>query len=210
MALKQAPDALYKAYRSEPGLRPVAHPVDTFVRTFPDQNAGSELLQLADALKGLQPKLEAYFGAKREEATEAETAAGIKAYEENRKNWAEYLKEHPEHAGFSPHFQKGYRSMWLREQARRMSQDKRDAYDKGITVDVGGKQVDIREVEDAQAFENWSGTYNQDWIKANLGDIDPKEFAEHFLPIINQYDSQLTQLHIAQRAAAYKEGYANA
>lgn len=210
MAVKHAPDALYKVFRPEPSLRPVARPVDTFVQERPDPTAGSGLAQLADALKNLQPKLGAYFDSRREELIEEEIAAGIKAYEENRKAWAEYLKEHPEHVGYSPHFQKGYRSMWLREQARRMAQEKMDVYNKGVMVDVGGKQVNIQEVEDAQAFEDWSGSFNKTWVESHLGQVDPREFAEYFLPVVNQFDSQLLQAHIAQRAEAYKVGYREA
>ena len=80
MALRQAPDALYKSFRPEPGLRPVARPVDTVVQTHPDPTAGSELAQLADALKSLQPKLTAYFDSRRGELIEKEIAEGIKAY----------------------------------------------------------------------------------------------------------------------------------
>lgn len=210
MALRQAPDALYKSFRPEPGLRPVARPVDTFVQTHPDPTAGSELAQLADALKSLQPKLTAYFDSRREELIEKEIAEGVKAYEENRKAWTEYLKEHPEHAGYSPHFQKGYRSMWFREQARRMAQEKMDAYSKGVMVDVGGRQVNIQEVEDAQAFEDWSGSFNKTWVETHLGQVDSLEFAEYFLPVVSQFDSQLLQSHIAQRAEAYKVGYREA
>ena len=207
MAIKQTPDALYKAYRSEPGLRPVAQPVDTFVKSYADPSAGSELTQLAQALEGLQPQLNQYFDKKREEATEAELAEGRKAYETNKLQWQEYLKQHPEHRGFSPHFQKGYRGMYLREQARKYVAELNDAYNKGATIDIDGKQVDVRTIEDASGFENWKASFTRDWYSTHLSDIAPTEFNESFLPIAEEGGASLTSSHVRQRAAAYDAAY---
>ena len=143
----------------EPGgnvalLRPVASPVDTYVRP-----GRSNLRDVAESLASIEPELKEFLDGRARKEAEADKLRGEAAfYRNNSEGYAEAVRSGKIPAQSSPAFVRAY---------------------KNAQGNVAGHQLEDRFWQDYVA---WSGKYNEDadfdtwtaeWIAKNIGTDDP-------------------------------------
>lgn len=206
MAIKV--EKLSRSFRSAPSLSGTIRPVDPFYRTAPDTNAGASLLELGKALEKIQPSITRFAEIKTQEWEESQIAEGRKLFEQNRHDWAEFVKAHPEQRGANPYLRKGYRLGQYAKAGLELAQAKMDAYVKGATVLRDGVEQDVRTLDDPSAFQEWSDKFDKEWMQKRFDgapDFDATEWATAYIPTSQEFNGKLLGMHLNQRNDAYVE-----
>ena len=198
--------------KEEPTLQPTANRPDAYVA--PEANIigkpqkDGAMTQLAQALSGIEPKLNRFFAQEKEQLTQDEIAQGVQEFHQNRQDWQTYLQAHPEATGLSPHFQRGYRQAWLQNQSVGMEQALEDQYKKNPQVVLPGSDtpVSLHDTDDPRALQLWINQASSEYLQKNVGKTDPLDFAQHLAPAVRAITARLSNQQVELRKAAYVEG----
>lgn len=137
-------------------LRPVAAPVDTYVKPGP-----SQLEQLAESIKPISKELQVYFDNKAAKAKEEDEIRGKAAYYgENREVIAQAVREGKVPPQYSPAFMRGFKNSQGDVAGSRLQADFLRDYN----------AWDGKNSEDPEAYDAWATK----WLEGRMGTDDPE------------------------------------
>lgn len=223
-----------------PRLRASATPVDTFVRPRAEAEpvrppTTNTFLQIADALKSVEPKLNRYLEARHGEHVREQEALGIQAelkgavdgIETNRLGWRQLIentrKEDGKNGtrnaeillGQSPHFKRGYQ----RSQADNMGMAFYDAlltkWGENPEVQLpDGSTTNLHQSDNPVALQAFISEQTQAFMEENdVGRMDPSIVQEVLIPRLQQARGQLAnrqaEFRLGEQRREYTEEFSN-
>lgn len=186
--------------------------VDTFVRPALADNMDSarRYAQLAEGLSQFEAGFAKWRDVRFRQFTEEELAKSRQEWEATRKPWADYVREHPEAAGFSPWFRRGYMELSARNEAEQLSRDILTELERNPEVsytDDAGHQVTthVNDTDSPEALEAFLAGRMED-ISARFRESDPLIHAAAVAPVLEQTRAAAHDYQRKARARAYEEG----
>jgi hypothetical protein len=155
-----------------PSLTAVSAPVDRFVQPFQQAAAMPPMTGLAEALAKINPALQGYLDTTHKDYVTSETAAGFNSearvdpkarFEANREGRSKLInsaRAQDKEAGTSngdkiaassPHFQRGFMKARINRLGMGLQDHLASEWRKNPTIDVNGRQVSLRSVDDPNA-----------------------------------------------------------
>ncbi|TNC93807.1 MAG: hypothetical protein FD119_3726 [Stygiobacter sp.] len=203
------------------GLTPAARPVDTYSRPAErgvmKPNLDNPLLQLGEALKWVNPKIDSFLLASKKEQEETATNYGY-SLNANRENFNGFMdrlkKEDPDRyeqiKGMNPHVEIGFNRAHLEGQGLVYSTALAQALTENPTVEVKDavtgqpRQVSLFESKDPTVIHGWMNTHLQKWMTENgMGNTDTNLLMEAFYPRVQAAQAQLAN----RRAVEFQNEY---
>jgi hypothetical protein len=159
---------------ADPGLRPMASPVDAFVRPVNtvDQNAGAKAAQLAQALGTLAPTLNRFAVSMQERSNQRNTEEGQLAAAEAARQGMSFKQAVDKGVlarTDNPFFVRGAKEQFGRIAADRMHTD--------LSVSL---EEALKDESDPEKVTTALQTAQQEWVKSNVGDETGGEFQTGF------------------------------
>lgn len=199
-------DRVQVADLSQVQLRPEARGGDTYYRPQAEavqQQADPMLVQLAEGLGKMQPKLMELGMHFLDKQNKEEAAQGNQAYRDalmkdadlNKKGFKDLVDQGVIPAGASPWFQKG----WREQQLRNMGEE----YGRDVTL-AWNANGDLKNSDDPGKLNQFLAQQSQSFrekIKASGSDFRPSELAEVLDPILDHYNHNVGQQHVQFRVS---------
>lgn len=199
-------DRVQVADLSQVQLRPEARGGDTYYRPQADpvqQQADPMLVQLAEGLGKMQPKLMELGMHFLDKQNKEEAAQGNQAYRDalmkdadlNKKGFKDLVDQGVIPAGASPWFQKG----WREQQLRNMGEE----YGRDVTL-AWNANGDLKNSDDPGKLNQFLAQQSQTFrekIKASGSEFRPAELAEVLDPILDHYNHNVGQQHVQFRVS---------
>lgn len=166
-------------------LRTFANPVRTGY-TSRDVPSTAPIMALANALSDIQPSLTRFAAKQQEQQREDDTAKGVSLYEleGNRRSWADYIKEHPEHAAANPWIKEGFLRARMANEAetfRVWLQAQATGSEAAVEAE-NGQRIGLAEASPDQIAQ-WMQAQRRKYIQENMGGVaDPLLLSEIWLP----------------------------
>lgn len=201
-----------KAAPASPSPAAGRYVVDTFVRPALTNNMESarRYAQLAEGLSQFEKGFTKWRDIRFQQFTEEELTKSRQEWEATRQPWADYVREHPEAAGFSPWFRRGYMELSARNEAEELSRDILTELERNPEVsytDASGQQVTthVNDTDSPEALEAFlSGRMEN--INARFRNADPLIHAAAVAPVLEQTRAAAHDYQRKARAKAYEEG----
>lgn len=217
-----------------PRLRPVARPVDTFVRPYrgaaPQRPSGSNaLLGLADALTQVEPRLNRFLDQQSEELKTKEEAEGAAAFAEgkvdgieaNRLAWKELIDRERENdkvqntanadrlTAMSPHFKRGYMKAQLDSMGMVFEDHLLSQWNSNPEIELpDGSTVQLHQTDDPVALSTWMHQITRDFMSEHgLDKMDDVMLAESFLPRVRGAQQGMASRHNEFRLQEQRNEY---
>jgi hypothetical protein len=180
-----------------PGLRPAARPTGAFEDPGPARQPtdGDQLLQLAKGIEAARPGAEGFLQERTETFTREEFAAGVAAFQANRKSFKDAVEAGDIAAGASPHFRRGWKSQALRLKGQEYDLGLRTAY----------AEAGLSNEDDNGVFAAFVSDFTEQFMAEQLGEFEEIAVAENFLPLVNQSQNNINQSYIADRVRLVEE-----
>lgn len=201
-----------KAAPASPSPAAGRYAVDTFVRPALTNNMESarRYAQLAEGLSQFEKGFAKWRDIRFQQFTEEELAKSRQEWEATRQPWADYVREHPEAAGFSPWFRRGYMELSARNEAEELSRDILTELERNPEVsytDASGQQVTthVNDTDNPEALEVFLAGRMED-INARFRNADPLIHAAAVAPVLEQTRAAAHDYQRKARAKAYEEG----
>lgn len=201
-----------KAAPASPSPAAGRYAVDTFVRPALTNNMESarRYAQLAEGLSQFEKGFTKWRDIRFQQFTEEELAKSRQEWEATRQPWADYVREHPEAAGFSPWFRRGYMELSARNEAEELSRDILTELERNPEVsytDASGQQVTthVNDTDSPEALEVFLAGRMKD-INARFRNADPLIHAAAVAPVLEQTRAAAHDYQRKARAKAYEEG----
>lgn len=175
------PDSLtYERQGDSTILRPQANPVNTFVK--PTEPLKSTLVDVAQALAQVQPKLERYATEKaHEEAVNDIRTAEATAMASSAATWDEAIQKGEVPAGASPLYQRVFEE--TRGKSNGLTEAQANVWQKWVSPDNA-----IRTTQDPKVISEWFAERRKELVAGKNPD-----WVKGFMPAFNQVQQQLTQ-----------------
>jgi len=202
-------------------ITPVARPVDTYARPEapyvpkPDGSRADALGGIADALKAINPKLDAFFQQEHKDFVEERDAFGY-ALNENRETWNDMLDrvkkadpdKYEELAASNPHVRRGFERAHLEGSAINFGAALNAAViDNPQFTDAKGVSRSIFDSEDPNTVSQWANEFTQQWMKTNgVNDADQTMVQDHFTPKALQTQANIIAAETRVRKQQYLDG----
>lgn len=175
------PDSLtYERQGDSTILRPQANPVNTFVK--PTEPLKSTLVDVAQALAQVQPKLERYATEKaHEEAVNDIRTAEATAMASSAATWDEAIQKGEVPAGASPLYQRVFEE--TKGKSNGLTEAQAAVWQKWVSPDNA-----IRTTQDPKVISEWFAERRKELVDGKNPD-----WVKGFMPAFNQVQQQLTQ-----------------
>ena len=160
---------------ARPTFQPTARAVDTFVKPAkaPETKSDALLKAMASLDQAFNPALRK--GAKR--AADGLRSKGEQLYQQNRKDFADAVRDGDIPFGASPFVKKGYRRAMLHTLGATY----------GTELNRALEQSNLHELSDPSEVESFIQAFNEDFHKDNnLEGIQDRELSQYYTPMVQQ------------------------
>lgn len=168
-----------------------ARVLDTYqapsARTFGPPAGGNQWQELAQGLSNLNPALNQYLVAKRDEQTEKALAEGAALQEQHRVAFRDAVRKGIIPEGANPFLRLGYLKSELRVKGTEYQAFLMDAWSNDGAI----RNADVEQLPD------WAAQKTQQFKQEQLGQYDPRLVQDVFEPAVQAAQNQLQQRHIA-------------
>lgn len=213
MPTARTPEPLVRPYRFKPEQRSYARDIDTYVRPQSKQigapTGPTNAERLAASLRATSPILQEYFE-KQEARRRAELMAqGERLQKESgKRDWNEWIREHPEHEKYSP---------WLREGFEKQAAIAYGADFQNHMQELAATDETLAAMTDPAQIDEYLSEKTAEYMRDKLGHLNDRAVQQQFIGFANEtraaigsqfVDRRLTE-QLNEKYQAYQTGVVN-
>lgn len=213
MPTARTPEPLVRPYRFKPEQRSYARDIDTYVRPQSKQigapTGPTRAERLAASLRATSPILQEYFEKQEAKRKAALIAEGERLQKESgKRDWNEWVREHPEHEKYSP---------WVREGFEKQAAIAYGADYQTYMQELAATDENLAAMTDPAQIDEYLSAKTAEYMRDKLGHLNDRAVQQQFMGFVNQtqtaiasqfMDKRLTE-QLNEKYQAYQTGVVN-
>lgn len=182
MPTARTPEPLVRPYRFKPEQRSYARDIDTYVRPQSKQigapTGPTNAERLAASLRATSPILQEYFEKQEAKRKAALIAEGERLQKESgKRDWNEWVREHPEHEKYSP---------WVREGFEKQAAIAYGADYQTYMQELAATDESLAAMTDPAQIDEYLSEKTAEYMRDKLGHLNDRAVQQQFIAFANE------------------------